>query len=154
MILQLTNFPIDHEWLTAKVAEPSLVRRCLGRLDAKGYEYRVDIDARQLRILVRRGDLGNVLELLADLSSGTLQGQCARKTNYSQQLRLLMAIPFGAISGSALSALFDLSVQNGTTISAIGACLAALIAGHLSEDTTSAKNGVRRSSSVVPTKPS
>ena len=130
MTSQLTNFTIDREWLTAKVADPSLVRRCLGRLDANGYEYRVDFDARQLRILVRRGDLGNVLELLADLSSGTLQGHGARKTNHGQQLRLLVAIPLGAISGSALSALLDVSVQYGTTISAICACLAAFIAVH------------------------
>lgn len=124
----LTNVTIDREWLTAKVADPRLVRRCLGRLDANGYEYRVVFDDRQLRILVRRVDLDEVLQLLADLSSGSFHVRGSRQWNQGRHLRLLVAIPLGAAIGSILSALVGVPVQNGTTISAICACLAAFIA--------------------------
>jgi hypothetical protein len=123
-----TNDAIDREWLTAKVADPHVVRRCLGRLDVNGYEYRVVFDDRQLRILVRRIVLDEVLQLLADLSSGSFHVRGSRRCNQGRHLRLLAAIPLGAAIGSTLSALLGVPVENGTTISAICACLAAFIA--------------------------
>ncbi len=123
---QLTNVTLDREWLTAKIADPCLVRRCLGRLDVKGFEYRVVCDDRQLRVLVRRASLYEAIELLADLSNGANHVFGGRQS--SQYVRLLAAIPIGAVIGSALSASLEVPVQNGTTISAICACLAAFTA--------------------------
>jgi hypothetical protein len=123
---QLTHITLGREWLTAKIADPCLVRRCLGRLDAKGFEYLVVCEDRQLRVLVRRARLDDAIELLADLSYGAYHGHCARQSG--QYVRLLAAIPIGAAIGSALSAVFDVPVQNGTTISATCACLAAFTA--------------------------
>ncbi len=124
---RLTSVTIDHDWLTAKVGDPGLVRRCLGRLDADGFEYQVVLDNRQLRILVRRTDLEAVLDLLSDLSTESYRPPVANKSDSSQSVRLLFAIPLGAAMGSTSSALLGNSVYNGVTVSAICAGVAAIV---------------------------
>ena len=119
---------IDREWLTAKIANPWTVKRCLGRLDSHGFEYRVVVDERQLRIIVRRFDLEEVLELLADLSPNAAKVGNARSSSYRQSVRMLAAIPLGAVLGSILGVPLGMPVENATIISALGACLAAFIA--------------------------
>ncbi len=125
---RLTSVSINHDWQTARVADPGLVRRCLGRLDADGFEYQVVLDNRQLRILVRQPDLEEVLDLLSDLSTESYRPPVADKIDSNQSVRLLFAIPLGAAIGSISSALLGSSVHNGVTVSAICAGVAALLA--------------------------
>ncbi len=114
---------INRDWLTAKVGNPWLVRRCIGRLERIGYEYRV---------VVRRVDLDAILKLLADLSPNSPRRRSADSSQYRQSVRLRAAIPLGAALGSILSVPFGITVQNAvqnaTIISALCACLVAFIA--------------------------
>jgi hypothetical protein len=115
----------DCNWLTAKVADPIMVRRCIGRLDLQGYEYRVVPDDRQLRILVRREQLDRVLELLGDSTVGMGGVRQIQDFNNHLPVRLLVSIPIGAAFGSIVAAQFETPPTFISFASAICACIAA-----------------------------
>jgi len=57
------------EWLTATIADRHPARRCVGRLSSGGFEYRVELDGQQLRVLVPSLQIGEVLDLLSTLEN-------------------------------------------------------------------------------------
>jgi len=123
--------PSDQQWRIAKVADPSLARRCIGRLESGGFEYQVVADnSGKSRILVRRNQLGEIAELLDDLDQSPEQWarNSGSPADYRQQVRLLLAIPLGGGIGLALSALIGIPASFGTVLPALCAGLFAFLA--------------------------
>ncbi len=87
------------DWVTAKVIDSKRARRFINRLDVLGYDYKVVPQNHDLRILVRRQTLEEVLGWIKELSYRPQMRHSSRALNHSG-IYLLIAIPIGILAGS------------------------------------------------------
>lgn len=117
---------IHTNWVTAKVIENRRAKRFINRLDVLGFEYLIQHDNHDLRILVRSDQLEEALgwfEELARPVSRARENIGARSSAW-----LLQALPIGMLAGSIFSSLIGLDGSSSTAISAICGVMAAIAA--------------------------
>ena len=91
-------------WRTARVSAMCHASLCIGRLQDRAIDHHVLREEDRVRIVVRRADLHDAIELLRDIAAPR-SAQVIDRTDQRLALQVLIGIPAGSIAGAFIGTL-------------------------------------------------